>query len=67
MGHRRRFCTHPHNTATQLTAKMWFCCPVRPDEMTAAVQYNNNLPINTLNDLTNYMYSSSGEGGGCMS
>jgi prepilin-type processing-associated H-X9-DG protein len=39
-----------------LTAKMWFC-PARPDEYTAAALYNTpvNQPINTLNDLNNYM------------
>ena len=37
-----------------LTAKMWFC-PARPEEYDAASLFNNNKPINTLTDLTNYM------------
>ncbi len=38
-----------------LTAGMWFC-PARPEEATAAVSFNNNNPIATLNDVTNYMW-----------
>ncbi|MFO1486836.1 MAG: prepilin-type N-terminal cleavage/methylation domain-containing protein [Verrucomicrobiota bacterium] len=37
-----------------LTAGMWFC-PARPEEVTAAVAYNNNNPIANLTDVTNYM------------
>jgi prepilin-type N-terminal cleavage/methylation domain-containing protein/prepilin-type processing-associated H-X9-DG protein len=37
-----------------LTAGMWFC-PARPEESAAAAQYNNNNPIATLSDVTNYM------------
>jgi prepilin-type N-terminal cleavage/methylation domain-containing protein/prepilin-type processing-associated H-X9-DG protein len=37
-----------------LTAGMWFC-PARPEEIAAAVTYNNGKPIATLNDVTNYM------------
>ena len=37
-----------------LTAGMWFC-PARPEEVAAAVLYNNNKPIATLTDVTNYM------------
>jgi prepilin-type N-terminal cleavage/methylation domain-containing protein/prepilin-type processing-associated H-X9-DG protein len=39
-----------------LTAGMWFC-PARPQEITAAALFNNNKPILTLTDLTNYMYN----------
>jgi prepilin-type N-terminal cleavage/methylation domain-containing protein/prepilin-type processing-associated H-X9-DG protein len=36
-----------------MTVPMWFC-PVRPSDMTTLVQsYNNNQPINTIQDLTN--------------
>ena len=38
-----------------LTAQMWFC-PVRTEEMQAAANYNNNKPVSTLTDVTNYMY-----------
>jgi len=37
-----------------LTAAMWFC-PVRPEEYTAAALFNDNKPIVSLTDLTNYM------------
>ncbi len=37
-----------------LTAGMWFC-PVRTDEIAAAVTYNGGKPIASLTDLTNYM------------
>lgn len=38
-----------------LTAGMWFC-PARPEEITAAVSFNNGQPIASLTDVTNYMY-----------
>ena len=37
-----------------LTAGMWFC-PARPEEVTGAIVFNNNQPIATLTDVTNYM------------
>lgn len=39
-----------------LTAGMWFC-PARPEEYAAAALFNNNKPIATLTDLTNYMWN----------
>ena len=42
-----------------LTAQMWFC-PARPEEITAAALFNNNKPIVTLMDLTNYMVNLAG-------
>jgi prepilin-type N-terminal cleavage/methylation domain-containing protein/prepilin-type processing-associated H-X9-DG protein len=39
-----------------LTAGMWFC-PARPGEIAGAAYENNNLPVNTTMDLTNYMYN----------
>ena len=40
-----------------LTAAMWFC-PARPEEIDSAAQFNlpSKNPINTLTDVTNYMY-----------
>jgi prepilin-type N-terminal cleavage/methylation domain-containing protein/prepilin-type processing-associated H-X9-DG protein len=37
-----------------LTVGMWFC-PARPLEIAGAATYNNNLPVVTPTDLTNYM------------
>lgn len=45
-----------------LTPGMWFC-PARSEEINAAASLNGNLPISTLTDLTNYMYSLVGAGG----
>jgi prepilin-type N-terminal cleavage/methylation domain-containing protein/prepilin-type processing-associated H-X9-DG protein len=45
-----------------LTPGMWFC-PARPEEINAAASLNGNLPIATLNDLTNYMFQLVGAGG----
>ncbi|MGC3959974.1 MAG: prepilin-type N-terminal cleavage/methylation domain-containing protein [Verrucomicrobiota bacterium] len=45
-----------------LTAGMWFC-PARPEESTAAIAINGNLPITTLTDVTNYMSKLVGAGG----
>jgi prepilin-type N-terminal cleavage/methylation domain-containing protein/prepilin-type processing-associated H-X9-DG protein len=50
-----------------LTAGMWFC-PARPEEISAAVIFNNGKPIATLSDVTNYMANlvnnNTGAGGG---
>ena len=45
----------PTMGAYGLTAQMWFC-PVRTDEINAAVNYNGGKPVTTLTDVTNYMY-----------
>jgi prepilin-type N-terminal cleavage/methylation domain-containing protein/prepilin-type processing-associated H-X9-DG protein len=45
-----------------LTAGMWFC-PARSEEATAATLFNNNNPIATLNDVTNYMHNLVNAGG----
>ncbi|HSY17420.1 MAG TPA: prepilin-type N-terminal cleavage/methylation domain-containing protein [Candidatus Acidoferrales bacterium] len=37
-----------------LTAGMWWC-PARPEEIAGAPSANNNKPIATLSDVTNYM------------
>jgi prepilin-type N-terminal cleavage/methylation domain-containing protein/prepilin-type processing-associated H-X9-DG protein len=44
----------PAMGAYGLTAGMWFC-PARPEEVQAAVQFNNNKPISTLADVNTYM------------
>jgi prepilin-type N-terminal cleavage/methylation domain-containing protein/prepilin-type processing-associated H-X9-DG protein len=44
----------PAMGAYGLTAGMWFC-PGRPEEVAAAVQFNNNKPISTLTDVNTYM------------
>jgi prepilin-type N-terminal cleavage/methylation domain-containing protein/prepilin-type processing-associated H-X9-DG protein len=47
-----------------LTARMWFC-PARPEEIDAAALWNlpTKASINTLTDLTNYMFRLVGAGG----
>lgn len=46
-----------------LTAGMWFC-PVRDEEITAAPLFNNNKPIASLADVTNYMQNLVGPNSG---
>jgi len=45
-----------------LTAAMWFC-PARPEEYSAAAEFNKNKPIASLMDLTNYMANLVGASG----
>ena len=46
-----------------LTAGMWFC-PVRVEEIAAAPLFNNNKPIVSLTDVTNYMQNLVGPNSG---
>jgi hypothetical protein len=45
-----------------LTVQMWFC-PARPGEIAGAASFNNNLPIVTPADLTNYVANLAGTPG----
>ena len=45
-----------------LTVGMWWC-PARPEEISAAAQFNGGNPVLTTNDLNNYMMNLVGAGG----
>jgi prepilin-type N-terminal cleavage/methylation domain-containing protein len=45
-----------------LTVGMWWC-PARPEEITAAAQFNGGNPVVTTNDLNNYMVNLVGASG----